>query len=180
MRPLPVPRPAPRTHRLGSLGVRAGAGLGGVAVSGVRGPGTLFPAQGPPGAGPPPVVIPGRAQSQARARALRPRPSGPRPVPGPCPPRLVPHSSQSHRARAQPSPWKTRPTLQCGVGGLSLLTLWPLCIPRANQTFPRVLSPCSSSPFLNTSMPLPTSPAQGPCSESGSPSSSGLAGKGTY
>lgn len=32
-----------RTHRLGSSGVRAGAGLNGVAASGVRGPGTLSP-----------------------------------------------------------------------------------------------------------------------------------------
>ena len=92
------PPGVPRTHRLGFSGARAGARLGGVAGSGVGGPGTLSPPRARPG--------PGRSLSSSRA-GPRPRraraPSGPAPaapVPAPAPARvrvrggLVQHTPQ--------------------------------------------------------------------------------------
>lgn len=65
-----------------------------------------LPAQGPPGAGPLPVVIPGGAQARARAREPSgPAPAGPALAPVPALVRgdLVPHTATSSRDAARHS-----------------------------------------------------------------------------
>lgn len=72
----PTPCPAYPPARL--FGCAGGGRAGRRGRFGSPRPRHALPAQGPPGAGPRPVVIPGRARTQARARAQAlPRPTGP-------------------------------------------------------------------------------------------------------
>lgn len=135
---LPAPRPQPAYPPARLFRFTGGGQAGRRGRLWSPRPGHALPAQGPPGAGPLPVVIPGWAQTRARARTLPPRPTPRRRVlalvlalaPAPVRVRvrrhLVLHSATSSREKARHSlchthththrlPGKTQPT-RCSAG----------------------------------------------------------------